>query len=356
MENSYFRKVGRDTPTEFWINNPLPSQAAAALEMGAVGITTNPTYPARMAKEDPAFPGRLAKAVAECPGNDAARVRLYHDYIRELLALALPLHRSSGGRFGYVAVQGDPRRNGDADFLLQEAGELKNLGENIIIKVPATQAGAAAMTELTAMGWPTIATLGFSVDQAIYMAEAYRKGLRPGAVGPRGYVTYIAGILDDYLSALLKETGNPGVDPACIRHAGCHGTRVTYRIYQQRGYEAMILGGGARGTHHFTELVGGKLGVTIGWSIARELADAPPPCEARIETDAPAETIAGLRLLPDFMKASAEGALPPAEFSSFGPVALFQGSFLKAVDECLLMIAAERKEQAEAKTRGAETE
>ena len=50
----------------------------------------------------------------------------------------------------------------------------------MIVEVPATPAGAQAMEELTAMDRPTIATLCFLVDQAVYMAEAYRRAACSG--------------------------------------------------------------------------------------------------------------------------------------------------------------------------------
>ena len=52
MISDYFRRLASETPTEFWINNPTPEQARQALEIGAVGATTNPTYPALLLRVD----------------------------------------------------------------------------------------------------------------------------------------------------------------------------------------------------------------------------------------------------------------------------------------------------------------
>ena len=58
-------------------------------------------------------------------------------------------------------------------------------------------------------------------------------------------------------------------------------------MMRQRGYDGILLGGGARGTHHFTEMVGGALHVTINWSTAEEIIQADPPLISRIDAAPP---------------------------------------------------------------------
>jgi transaldolase len=339
----YFHRLARSTTTQFWINNPTPEEAEAALRYGAVGATTNPTYFARMLKETSLYPARLA-VLAGRKGASADSVygELYTEAIGTLQAMFWPLYERSGGLQGYVAIQGDPRRNDDAAFITEEALGFRSLGDNMIIKVPSTPAGAQALRELTLRGVPTIATLGFSVDQAVYMAEVYRAAIFGRSHRPLCYVTFIAGILDEFLASEARNAGAP-VTPESLKAAGCIATRVACRIFRERGYEALIIGGGARGAHHLTELVGGNLAVTIGFPIAREIAEADGPVMARIDAAAPAAALAELETLPTFRAASREGSLAPEEFRAFGPVARFQASFLEGVTKVLAAAETQRR-------------
>jgi len=171
---NYFHRIAERTPTRLWINNATPAQAKPALALGAVGATTNPTYAARLLREDPGASTLLEQVVRETDSDDEAADRFMMAAVARLQTVFLPLYEESRGKFGHVVIQGDPRVNSDSDAILDGASRYRELGENIIVKVPATPAGAHALEELTSMNVPTIATLGFSVDQAVYLAEAYR--------------------------------------------------------------------------------------------------------------------------------------------------------------------------------------
>ncbi|HIJ64572.1 MAG TPA: hypothetical protein HPP77_01370 [Candidatus Hydrogenedentes bacterium] len=337
MKGRYFKSVAETTPTEFWINNATPEQASQALELGAVGATTNPTYLARIVRNDGEALAQLDAAVERNDGLEEVIMQAYSWSVLRLQKRFLPLYKRSQGRYGLVAIQGNPRRNNDADFIIDEGLRLAALAENIILKVPSTEAGAAAMEVLVRHDIPMIATLGFSVSQAIFMAEAYQRASQHSGKTPLCYVTYIAGLLDEGLAAEAKRHNLP-LDQATLRAAGCEGTRIAYSEYGKRNFKARLMGGGARGSHHFAELVGGDLAVTIGWDLAEALKDEVP--EKRIDKHASSETIEALRAhLPDFRKATEPDALAPGEFPDFGPVRAFQSSFLKAFDELEAQIA-----------------
>ena len=44
IEDSYFLRVKKQTPTRLWINNPTTQEADKAIAAGAISCTTNPTY------------------------------------------------------------------------------------------------------------------------------------------------------------------------------------------------------------------------------------------------------------------------------------------------------------------------
>ena len=336
----YFRRVHAETPTEFWINNATLAEAEAAMAAGALCATTNPTYLARLLVGEPGYIADLIDdGLRKTDDIEKVVDGVHQRAVARLQKLFLPLFESSGGKHGLVAIQGDPRRNTDRDAILDGALRYRELGENIIIKVPSWPAGAAALEKLVEMGIPTIATLGFSVDQAVYIAEAYRRALKGSRTRPLCYVTFIAGVLETFLAESAERQHLPQ-SRELIRQGVCEASRSAYRIFKSRGYEAILLGGGARGPHHFTDLVGGQMAITIGWSIARQIIASDAPVVSKIDEEIPRQVIAELEThLPDFREAYQLKAMSPEEFHDFRPVASFQETFLQGTKTLLNAIS-----------------
>jgi transaldolase len=348
-KQGYFHRVVAGTPTEFWVNNPTLAEARAGLAAGAMSASSNPTYPARLLKEDPDYARGLIDAALGCADDDRAAETVYQEAVDSLRRLFYPHYERTNGRHGFVAIQGDPRVNADPEAMIESAHRYRALGENIIVKVPATPAGAVALDHLAGLGIPSIATLCFSVDQAVYMAETYRRARARASRPAVCYITFIAGILDEHLAEQCARLGNP-VPPEWIRYAGCAATREAYRIFQERAYEAILIGGGARGPHHFVELVGGELAITIGWNLAEQLIAADGPVVSRINATTPSDILAGPeKCLPDFRKSFRENSMGPEEFRDYGPVLRFQNAFLAGVNTLLKAVAARRVAKAPAR-------
>lgn len=341
--DGYFHRLSRECPTELFINNPTLAEAEMALQAGAIGATTNPTYPARLLKEEPEYLGRLIdEAVRETDDDNQAADLVYQKAIGRLQKLFHPLYIETQGHYGYVAMQGDPRLNTDSAAILDGAVRYRKLGDNMIIKVPSWPAGAVALEQMIAMGIPTIGTLGFSIDQAIFMAEAYRRALQHSQSRPPCHVVFIAGVLDTHLAEVARQAGNPGLVDL-IQYAGSAVNRKVYHVFKSRGYEARVQGGGARGPHHFLDLVGGDLSITIGWNLAKQLIETDGPIVSLIDAQTPEATISALEAgLPDFRKSYQEGSLRPEEFQEFGPVMGFQSTFLRGVETLVAAVASTR--------------
>ena len=79
---------------------------------------------------------------------------------------------------GFVSFEVDPRLCDDAKGTIAEGKRVfKAINRpNVMIKVPATEAGYEAMEELTAVGIPVNATLVFKKEQAIASANAFKRG------------------------------------------------------------------------------------------------------------------------------------------------------------------------------------
>ncbi len=343
MAADYFHRTARDAATKLWVNNPSAEDAARAIEAGAIGCTTNPQFCQKLLQLEPDYiRGVIDNVIQDVDDNDVAAERIYQVAASRIMEIFMPLYEQSDGAFGYVTIQGDPRCDSDATAIVDEALRFHALGENYMAKIPVTLAGMEAIEDLVARGVPVCATEVFSVSQAVHCCETYRRVVEKSGARPPFYVTHITGILDQYWCGVV-ESEHIEVSPDALAQAGCTVAREEYRILRERGYEATMLGGGARGTQHFTEMVGADMCITLNWSTARELLEADGPVVQRIDAHAPARLVDELRLkLPNFRRALDEGALVPEEYEDFGPLVLFRANFLNGYARLIDEIADRR--------------
>lgn len=339
----YFQRVTRETATRLWINNPTLEELEKALEAGAISCTTNPTYGAKLLRSEPeAIRPVIDRVIRETEDDDTAADRVAQEVTRRVIERMLPLYERSGGTQGFVTIQDDPRKEEDWTRIVTMALRCRELGPNFMTKIPVTQAGIQAIEALIAENIPLCATEVFALDQAVAICELYERTAEKTGNAPPFYVTHITGIFDEYLGKFAQQNGI-ALSPERLAWAGATVGRAEYRLLTERGYRTTLLGGGARGTHHFTDFVGGDFHITINWSTAQELLEADPPVVSRIETPTPPDIQEELAAkLPDFRRALTLGALPVEEFAEFGPVVLFRNNFIAGYEYLLAEVAARR--------------
>ena len=93
--------------------------------------------------------------------------------------LLRPVYEASGGRDGFVSFECTPDLADDTAATIEQAVELwgRLARPNVMIKVPATEAGIPAIEELTARGVNVNVTLLFSVARYEQVIDAYIAGL-----------------------------------------------------------------------------------------------------------------------------------------------------------------------------------
>ena len=342
MRKGYFHEVYDKFGTEFWVNNPSLSEIQMGLDNGAVGIASNPGYIATLLNTEPEFVDELVGQVVGKAGANADEEELAMEVIRtnvsRPLDMFLDMYRQTDGRHGHVAIQGSPRKNHDLSAMLAEADVFHELGENIIIKQPATVEGAQMLEELTAQGWSTIGTMCFSVEQYIYMAEAYHRGLSRTKKKPKCLITMLPGMFDEYLAEDAEKRGVE-VSADIIRHAGVTTARAAYNVYRERNYQPLVLAAGARFTRNWTDLVGPGLAMTLSGALGAALVEERPEVVNRIDNSATQPIINELRdKFPDFVRACDQGVMKPEEFRLYGPVVRFQDSLSKGFDTIIEQI------------------
>ena len=343
MASGYIHRVIEQTPTRFWINNPSKDDMENGIAAGAINVTTNPSYCSKLLQRESDYIYKIIDEVAsKVQNDDAAADLVYQKCSARILKRFLPLYEESNGAHGYVTIQDDPRRDDDTEAIVEASLGHAKLGPNYMAKIPVIKSGIDSIEKLVERNIPVCATEVFSIAQAVSICEVYQRASRKSGTNPPFFVTHITGIFDEHLENVVRHYGID-IDPEVLCQAGCAVARKEYRLLRERGYKATMLGGGARGTQHFTEMVGGDIHVTINYSTAQELINKDEPVISRIEAQTPSEVIKELRTkLPDFRRAYDDDGLSPEEFKDFGPLLLFRSMFLKGYYHLLAEIAARR--------------
>ena len=348
MTKGYFHRVQADTPTRFWINNPTLEQARLALDAGAQGCTTNPSYVSKLlsSEVDRAFVARTVDLLLPYEKEDSiVAAKVQGAMVARIADLFMPLYASTDGRAGFVTIQGDPNAETRAADIIREGMENRRLGENIMVKIPVTEPGIEAISYFIERNVPTMATEVMGISQAVSICEAYVSASRTSGNTPVFYVTHITGILDDFFKAYVAEKGI-AVAPEALKWAGLAIAKKQYALLVERGYPGVMMGGGARKLEDFTELVGGALAVTINWDgTADVLIDRDGPALSRIGMQVDGSLVAELTAaMPEFARAWDLDGMKPAEYYDYGGVALFRNAFMKGWDRLLAFVSERRRE------------
>ncbi|MFE6407262.1 transaldolase [Streptomyces sp. NPDC057837] len=146
---------------------------------GVVGVTTNPSIFQAAIGSGEGYEEQLADlAVRGVTVDEAVRMMTTAD-VRAAADVLRPVYEATGGRDGRVSIEVDPRLAHDTAATVAEARQLAWLVDrpNVMIKIPATQAGLPAITEVIGAGISVNVTLIFSLERYREVMDAYLAGL-----------------------------------------------------------------------------------------------------------------------------------------------------------------------------------
>jgi transaldolase len=232
-----------------------------------------------------------------------------------------PEYEKSEGRMGYVCAQVNPARAGDRKTMLSMARRFHAWAPNIAVKLPATAAGLDVLEDCTAEGITVTATISYTVPQVIAIAERYKRGIqraREKAVEPgKCFAVIMIGRLDDYLRDVADDC-QADISESDIRQAGLAVTKRSYSIYNERGYEAVLIVAALRGAYHMTELAGAEVIMSIAPKYQEILLSEDLPCEERIHKPISDDVIDRLSTLPEFVRSYEPEGMTAKDFMAFG--------------------------------------
>jgi transaldolase len=182
----------------------LDSGAFATLiaESAVTGATSNPTIFAKAITGSDRYDDQVHAAVASGI-RDAQDLffTLALDDVRRAADLLHPTYEETDGRDGFISFECTPDLADDTQATIGQALELwdRLARPNVMIKVPATEAGVPAIEELTARGVNVNVTLLFSLARYEQVIDAYVAGLERRATA--GYlVETIASVASFFVS------------------------------------------------------------------------------------------------------------------------------------------------------------
>lgn len=169
------------------------------------GMTSNPTIFEKALKEGTAYDAQL-RALAGDRTPWAIFEAVETDDVRAACDVFRPVYDDANGTDGFVSIEVSPGSAHDARDTIAEARRLWKTVDrpNVMIKVPGTAAGCAALRALTAEGINVNVTLLFARAAYGDIIEAYLAGLEDRAAAG-GDLRHLASVASFFVSRVDTE-------------------------------------------------------------------------------------------------------------------------------------------------------
>jgi len=209
-------------------------------EDGVRGVTSNPAIYEKAIVQHHDYDVAIAAAARRGLAAEAIYEELVLEDVGRAAELLRPVHEQSRGGDGFVSIEVSPHIAHDARRTVEEAQRLWGLlgRANIMIKVPATDAGLPAIRHLIAQGVNVNVTLLFSVARYRAVFEAYlggledrvREGLRfDGSASVASFfLSRIDTLVDNRLDTLSTDMARPLRGQAAFASA-----RLAFQAYKE---------------------------------------------------------------------------------------------------------------------------
>lgn len=187
--------------------------ARLVAEDGVTGVTSNPAIFKKAIGESDLYDGDIRRLIGERP--ELSAMELYEELavseIRMAADVLRPVYDAEDGADGFVSLEVSPHLAHDAEGTLAEARRLWRWVDrpNLMIKIPATDAGIPAIEQTLAEGIHVNVTLMFSMADYEAVAWAYLRGLARAAEPARAasVASFFVSRVDSKIDKMLEEIG-----------------------------------------------------------------------------------------------------------------------------------------------------
>ncbi len=335
------------TPTALWNDSCSVKELEWSLAQGAVGATCNPVIVVEVLKKEmPLWKPRIEALIREMPEASESDIawRLVEEMSITGARVLKPVFEREKGKNGRLSIQTDPALYRSTSAILAQAMRFNALAPNMIVKIPVTRAGVAAIEEATYRGVSINATVSFSLPQCLAVAEAVERGLKRrererldiASMGP--VCTIMVGRLDDWLK-VVAEKKDIITNPGALDWAGVAVFKRAYGIFRERGYRLRLLSAAFRNHLHWSQFIGGDVVISPPhrWQVRYNASDVAigdhmsTPVDPKIVDELE-------RKFPDFRRACEPDGLRIEEFDDFPPTRRTLRQFIAGTHELMGMI------------------
>lgn len=210
------------------------------------GMTSNPAIFEKALAQGTAYDAQVAALTGERTAWQLFETLASTD-VQAACDLFTSVYEKSRGVDGYVSLEVSPNVADDPEGTIREARHLWQLVNrpNVMIKVPGTAAGCAALRQLVADGINVNVTLLFAVEAYAAVVEAYVEGLeaRAAAGAPLSAVASVASFfvsrvdteIDKRLEAqVAAKTLSRDAASALQGKAAIANAKLAYRLFTER--------------------------------------------------------------------------------------------------------------------------
>lgn len=210
------------------------------VDRGVVGVTSNPTIFASALAKGNAYDDQLGRLAADGADVERAIVEVTTTDVREACDVLRPVYDGSDGQDGVVSLEVDPRLAHDTDGTVDSAITLWRIVDrpNLMIKIPATDAGLPAITRVLAEGINVNVTLIFGLERYKAVLEAWLAGLEGARAAGKdlsrlsSVASFFVSRVDSLVDKRLDGIGTP--DATSLRgRAAVANARLAYEVYEE---------------------------------------------------------------------------------------------------------------------------
>lgn len=332
--------------TDIWMDSFGKKHHEYAVQHGCKGITTSPTWVGHMLVEE--FEEQrdvIQRIIDENPSWNEREIAWNWTLQmgRERSKCMMPLWEKGNPHNGRFSIQVSVYEYRNREKMLCMAREVHNCGSNMQVKIPCTHAGIWAMEEATYEGISVMATLVYSLDQAVAAADAIERGMaRRTDEGKSNedlnpVCAVLLGMQEDWLKA-YADANNITLDPESFFYAGEAVCKKIYSIFHERKYKTRILVAYYRHHRHWSSFIGGDIIMTIPYKWQKRFEVCDIPVEDNMKKPVPEHYIRQLNSLQPFQAAMTEGSLNTEEFDLFPPVILTLRYFIELYEKGVQLI------------------
>lgn len=308
--------------------------------MGFRGVTTNPPLSLQAIQLAPElWRAEIKQIAAKNPGMTVEQVywTMYLDLVKKGASAIHRVYETSGGKYGMLSGQVDPRFVTDGEKMLEQGLSIAAMGENVMVKLPGSKEGYEVLEELTARGISTNNTTSFTVSQYSRCMAAVTAGLqRARAAGVdlskfRSVITHMSARLGQ-LGDWQKEAKARGIDlsmmeirdgeEAVLKRAYWFGKSINHPSKMlQCSMRVEKDDNGKIVSRHIEDFAGSDMVYTCPPSYIAQCMEAEEDLTfdpKAIEREVNPKSLEKLLKLPSFRQAYEFEGMKPEEFSRYG--------------------------------------